>query len=198
MPSGTTFTRILAERVAERGSGRYYHKVRGRGKAKLCHLWLPPAHEPYTGDAYWHMCRERGSEVVTALTIPTSDGIVEVPVKGRDDAYKIEATMRELKARAKTGLLTRKDFDFYSTPGGDYNQSIDLLLLDLGVEPQSDELIALRDYAQHQVQKNMGPRGAPKRILLPRTMGDTLKAKEERRQRGIYRRPVRVRSYRRR
>lgn len=132
---------------------RFYHTV--AGKRKLCRMWLPP-----DSDAYWHMCGD--PEDVAAMTIPTSGGVVVIDVKGHEQAHKINAVMKELKARAQGGLVDRRDFDYYSSPSGDYNQAIDLLLLDLGVEPESkdsDAFIALRDYAQLQVIKAAGPRG---------------------------------------
>ena len=139
--------------VKVEGQLAYYHTV--RGKRKLCRLWLPP-----DSDAYWHMCGD--PEEVAAMTIPRVGGIVVINVKGREQAHKIDAVMKELKARAKAGLMDQTYFDYYSSPSGDYNQAIDMLLLDLGVEPEPkdpDTFIALRDYAQLQVVRAAGPRG---------------------------------------
>lgn len=154
---------------------RFYHTV--RGKRRLCHLWLPPG-----SDAYWHMCGD--PEDVAALTIPTPGGPVVLNVKGREQAHKIDAVMKELKARAQGGLMDRRHFDYYSSPSGDYNLGIDLLLLDLGVEPEPIDpgtFIVLRDYAELQVHRSAGPRGGRPRPVRP-----------------VAQRPVRVQPYTRR
>ncbi len=142
---------------------RYYHTV--RGKRRLCHLWLPP-----NSDAYWHMCGD--PEDVAALSIPTHGGVVELAVKGRDHAYRIEAFMKELKERARHGMITRRDFE--------ETEDLHLLLADLGVD-SAKEAAAMMGYAEGQVYKFAGPRGGRPKPVRP-----------------MQRRPVRVQDYTRR
>lgn len=160
---------------------RYYHTV--RGKRKLCRLWSPP-----DSDAYWHMCGD--PEDVAALTIPTRGGSVVLDVMGREHATKIELVMKELKERARRGMINRDDFSFVRDRGARFGdlQPIDLLLVDLGIEPKSKDTDAMRSYAERQVYTFAGPRGG--RPRRQRWEGETPP--------WLARRPVSVQRYRRR